>query len=941
MVCDRGVIGRVAKGSNVLAGGAGGMILINDAPNAATLNADTHVLPATHISYDDGVALKFWLSTGTDHTGTITGNDGPAYNDIWGDAMAAFSSRGPNTVVPDVIKPDVAAPGLNVMAAYATFGDPPPPEFNMISGTSMASPHAAGAAALLTAVHPDWTPAEIQSALMSTGVTQVVKEDEFTPADPFDMGAGRVDLTVAAEVGFVLDISEAEYLAANPAEGGAPGSLNLSTLAENNCVVVCSWTRTLTSVAADDVEYTTSTSSDFGLDITVEPADFTLPAGGTQEVTVTVDPGGAEPAVWSFGEVRFTPVTPGRGGDVIAEQHFTVAAIPVSAELPALVEIHTRRDAGSQVVEDITASEITDLTVREYGLVEGLLTQSFLAEDSDNSSAYDDLTDGVTFVTHEVSEGAIRLVAEVTASDAPDVDMFVGMDMDGDNAPDANEELCSSTTASFIEYCNLDDPEPGTYWVLVQNWQGSGAATDYVELWSAVVPGAGAGNMTVEGPASVPGGEPFDLRVFWDEPELAANERWYGAFDIGPSAGSPGTLGDINVNLIRHPDDVSKVGPETASYGEVIDYTITVQPNVTPEDLTYYITDTIPAGTTYVDGSASATAGTVVVQDGVLTWEGNLPSPSSSEGTYLMTTSMDDPACTMPLATDGAYVDLEQYGLLADPDVEGDTVTYTFDTSGNPPSLTYYGQDVGNNINFTDDGFLFFDPAEAGDTPWVNTPLPDPSDPNATLAVFWTDLEIVYDGATNRGVTLVNLTSGGIPVAHIVEYDDVEVFDSGGAQTYDFEVIVYREVVDAAGEYEIIYAYDNLNGPFDPLTIGLENFTGTSGVEYTYNDPNVMLEDGMAICFDYTGASFEPVTITFQVMVDENAPGTVVNTVDHITDNPGAEVATAEATTLIGDATAVQTSTLDATRSTSTLPLVGLGLTLAAMAGIAIWRRRR
>jgi subtilisin family serine protease len=130
-----------------------------------------------------------------------------------GDIMASFSSRGPDYPVSDVIKPDVSAPGVDILAAGGTLGEV---TWYCWSGTSMASPHAAGSAALLKALHPDWSPAEIQSALMTTANTSVLKEDKSTPATPFDTGAGRIDVSRAARAGFVMDENYVNYMTANP-----------------------------------------------------------------------------------------------------------------------------------------------------------------------------------------------------------------------------------------------------------------------------------------------------------------------------------------------------------------------------------------------------------------------------------------------------------------------------------------------------------------------------------------------------------------------------------------------------------------------------------------------------------------------------------------------------------------------------------------------------
>ena len=101
--------------------------------------------------------------------------------------MASFSSRGPPG---DWIKPDVTAPGVQVLAGMTPQPDqttadngPPGNLYQAIAGTSMSSPHSAGVSALVKAAHPTWTPAEIKSALMTSSVQTVVKEDGVTPAD--------------------------------------------------------------------------------------------------------------------------------------------------------------------------------------------------------------------------------------------------------------------------------------------------------------------------------------------------------------------------------------------------------------------------------------------------------------------------------------------------------------------------------------------------------------------------------------------------------------------------------------------------------------------------------------------------------------------------------------------------------------------------------------
>lgn len=333
VVCDRGTYGRVEKGQNVKAGGAGGMVLANDQANGDSVVADTHVLPTVHITYDDGVTLKAWLASGSGHTATIAGTTLPE-DPAFGDIMASFSSRGQNPSVPDVLKPDVTAPGVDIFAAWMSPIPPgADPEFNIISGTSMSSPHAAGAAALIRALHPNWTPAEVQSALMTTAfnalagggggaaVHGVLKEDGVTPADPFDIGGGRVDLTRAARAGLVLDESEPNYSDANPGSGGDPRTLNLASLADDNCVGSCSWTRVVESTLNASMTWHAVTSAPIGMALSVSPSSFTLAPGAPQTINVTADVSSLSEGGWHFAQIFLVP-----DDSSIPDTHLPVAA---------------------------------------------------------------------------------------------------------------------------------------------------------------------------------------------------------------------------------------------------------------------------------------------------------------------------------------------------------------------------------------------------------------------------------------------------------------------------------------------------------------------------------------------------------------------------------------------------------------------------------------
>ncbi|RCV33291.1 hypothetical protein SEVIR_7G078200v4 [Setaria viridis] len=223
VLCYRGGgTGRVAKGEVVKRAGGAGMILANGASDGYSTFADAHALPASHVSYAAGEAIKEYISTTAKPVakivfrGTVLGAK-PA------PAMASFSSRGPSLRVPGILKPDVTGPGVNILAAWPVQVGPSSaagsgPAFNFQSGTSMATPHLSGVAALVKSKHPDWSPAAIRSAIMTTADPNdlsgnPIVDEHHQPASFFLTGAGHVDPDKAVDPGLVYDIATADYVA--------------------------------------------------------------------------------------------------------------------------------------------------------------------------------------------------------------------------------------------------------------------------------------------------------------------------------------------------------------------------------------------------------------------------------------------------------------------------------------------------------------------------------------------------------------------------------------------------------------------------------------------------------------------------------------------------------------------------------------------------------
>jgi len=567
VVCDRGVIARVGKGANVLEGGAGGYVLANDSANGNSLVADPHYLPGVHITYNDGVTLMAWLTNTVVQTATISGVM-PGTDVAAGDIMASFSSRGPN-FVPGVIKPDLGAPGVDIMAALGTDDEI---AWGTMSGTSMASPHVAGAGALLKQLHPDWTPAEIQSALMSTAVTEIRKEDGATAADPFDVGAGRIDLSMAAKAGLVLDETTEDYTAANPATGGDPKTLNIASMANELCMSSCSWTRTLKSSVDFTETWSISMTEPMSVSFMVEPMSFELAPGMEQVITITADTSALPYGEWAFGEISAMPTTTDT-----AKAHFPVAVKSEFSVIPSMVNIDTIKEMSSITVPDIKVNEvISGFTTTEYGLTQATLHQAMIVQDPTNDSVLDDFFSpdfGTLFVvtTTVETDQSVRLVAEVLKTTSYDLDMFIIYE----NEAGGLYWACQSATGSALEYCSVDEGlAPGTYYVIVQNWLASDPTTanlpDRTIVATALVPmepytGTMA-NMEVTGPANVALAEPFDATLAWDldpmeddaEQTLLMDElgyvKFYGAFDMGTTPATVGNMGYVPVDLtLRQP----------------------------------------------------------------------------------------------------------------------------------------------------------------------------------------------------------------------------------------------------------------------------------------------------------------------------------------------------------------------------------------------------
>ncbi|NYZ61199.1 S8 family serine peptidase [Luteimonas deserti] len=299
-VVRRGTCSFTIKTDNARNAGAVAVVIANNAPAGLIPSVPGTTIPAFGVTQAEGEALRDF---GRAHPATATAGVQfpPLVLPNTADALGAFSSRGPAGTF-NLVKPDITAPGVSILAVVAgTTITGFENAIDLYNGTSMASPHQAGAAGLIRQARPGWSVPEIKSALALTAKTEVFKEDSVTPGTPFDKGSGRVQVDRAINAGLVMHETTANYQAANPATGGDAATLNQPSLANRNCYSSCSFVRTFRnphgSASSWRIRFT-------GVNATAVPSTLKVPAGGTASVRITVNTRGvAADGRWTFGEM--------------------------------------------------------------------------------------------------------------------------------------------------------------------------------------------------------------------------------------------------------------------------------------------------------------------------------------------------------------------------------------------------------------------------------------------------------------------------------------------------------------------------------------------------------------------------------------------------------------------------------------------------------------
>ena len=473
-----------------------------------------------------------------------------------GNVMAAFSSRGP-APVRDILKPDITAPGINILAGFTPdaantiSGE----NFAYLSGTSMSTPHVAGVAALLREAHPQWTVGALKSALSTTAYRDVVQADGESQAHPFDFGSGHLNANDAFAPGLVFDAGADDYDAfscgiESPAVDTArceslaaagwsfdADQFNLPSLAVSRLTNTRTITRRVTNVADEANSYVANVVAPPGISLTVSPNTLSPAPGASQEFEVTLENAGGAMNLWQFGSITW------ESND--HSVYMPVAVRPVVLTAPEEVESF---GGTGNLQFNVDFGYSGSYAPGVHGLRKPLVVEGYVEEDPNKSFTFRN-NNGVTahLIDVPANQAYLRFALFDEFTDGEDdLDLYVYYCPDNINCTKVGE---SGEFTSEEEF-NLVLPGGGRYAVLVHGFAtdetAGGTGANYSLFAWAFGLVDDQGNMTASGPALVNAGATETVTVNWFG--LEADTIYLG----GISHNTPSGLSALTIVRIRN-----------------------------------------------------------------------------------------------------------------------------------------------------------------------------------------------------------------------------------------------------------------------------------------------------------------------------------------------------------------------------------------------------
>ena len=452
VLCIRGTVDRVAKSAEVLRAGGIGMILANPAEDSIDL--DTHSVPTIHLNGDSFAAINAYAAT----TGaSVTFEDGNTSDQpsVPTPQVAGFSSRGPVLADGgDLLKPDIAAPGVAILADGPNAAGKPG-TYEFMSGTSMSAPHITGLAALYLSKRPNATPSEIKSAMMTTAYNTVDQNGDDSE-DVFAQGAGQIDPTKFFEPGLLyltgVDDWKGYLQSFGQQDYGVKTltgtELNLASISIGELAGEEKVTRTVTSTEAGT--FTAEPVTIPGVTVSVSPSTLSFDkAGETAEYTVSFARTDAALDEFATGYLRWKS-----GTTVVTDP---IAVRPISLSAPA--DVQGSGNSGSTVIP-VQAGETADVAIAATGLTKGQVVRGTGKVGGAPANFVVRVPAGTSLARYELNAD----------DDTADLDMNIYR-----SSPFGETVLRNSAeTGNADERIDVADPDESTYIVSVSFFSGEG-----------------------------------------------------------------------------------------------------------------------------------------------------------------------------------------------------------------------------------------------------------------------------------------------------------------------------------------------------------------------------------------------------------------------------------------------------------------------------------
>ena len=538
VLCKRGGNDRVEKSATVKTAGGVGMVLY-DPPGGGQV-ADFHSVPTVHVDNAAGLAIKAYIASNANATASFSAGFHPT---VRAPAMADFSSSGPAGSTADLIKPDITAPGVDVIAAFS-----PPANngngFNQISGTSMAAPHIAGIAAMIIQKYPTWSPMMVKSALMTGarpvdntgGTIQRLGVDQT----PLDFGSGQVRPASGFDPGLVYDstwvewyqfacgIGQLQQLGGGEdacAEVGSidPSNLNYPSISVGDLTGKQTITRTVTNVTGRAGVYDAKIEAPAGFSVTVSPSRLVIPPRRSATFQVTITRTNAAFVQWRFGALSWKD---NLGHEV--RSPIGVRAVQVAS--PAEI---TGTGATSAKQYQVTPGYNGTLTASAVGLTEASvatmhLTGANTAFDKAHPSTGDAV--GVVDVTVPAGTKVARFATYAADYGAnADLDLYI-YEVGADGTLKQVGESAGGTAEESFTFT-----DPGAYRIYAVQFQPADGQTEQdVKHYAFVVPDTPGGLSVTPGSQQVISTTAVNLTASWSG--LTAGRRYLGVIQYGDGA---------------------------------------------------------------------------------------------------------------------------------------------------------------------------------------------------------------------------------------------------------------------------------------------------------------------------------------------------------------------------------------------------------------------